>query len=225
MKRLLDAFCCAGGATKGYQLTGFHVTGVDINPQPRYCGDEFHQGDAVEFIREHGHEFDLIHASPPCQHDCTLTAGTNKGKFTYPDLLEPTREALESTGRPYIIEQPQGKASKRMRTDLKLCGEQFGLAVIRHRIFEVQGIEVPWLEHKKHRGRVKGWRHGEFYDGPYFAVYGDGGGKGTVQEWQDALGIHWTDVRKELAEAIPPAYTKYIGKYAMLSLNGLDKAA
>lgn len=225
MKRLLDAFCCAGGATKGYQLAGFHVTGVDINPQPRYCGDEFHQGDAVEFIREHGHEFDLIHASPPCQHDCTLTAGTNKGKFTYPDLLEPTREALESTGRPYIIEQPQGKASKRMRTDLKLCGEQFGLAVIRHRIFEVQGIEVPWLEHKKHRGRVKGWRHGEFYDGPYFAVYGDGGGKGTVQEWQDALGIHWTDVRKELAEAIPPAYTKYIGKYAMRSLNGLEMAA
>lgn len=225
MKRLLDAFCCAGGATKGYQLAGFHVTGVDINPQPRYCGDEFHQGDAVEFIREHGHEFDLIHASPPCQHDCTLTAGTNKGKFTYPDLLEPTREALESTGRPYIIEQPQGKASKRMRTDLKLCGEQFGLAVIRHRIFEVQGIEVPWLEHKKHRGRVKGWRHGEFYDGPYFAVYGDGGGKGTVQEWQDALGIHWTDVRKELAEAIPPAYTKYIGKYAMWSLNGLGMAA
>lgn len=225
MKRLLDAFCCAGGATKGYQLAGFHVTGVDINPQPRYCGDEFHQGDAVEFIREHGHEFDLIHASPPCQHDCTLTAGTNKGKFTYPDLLEPTREALESTGRPYIIEQPQGKASKRMRTDLKLCGEQFGLAVIRHRIFEVQGIEVPWMEHKKHRGRVKGWRHGEFYDGPYFAVYGDGGGKGTVQEWQDALGIHWTDVRKELAEAIPPAYTKYIGKYAMWSLNGLEMAA
>lgn len=223
--KVLDTYCCSGGATRGYQLAGFHVTGVDIDPQLRYCGDEFHQGDAVQFIRDHGHEFDFIHASPPCQHDCTLTAGTNQGKFEYPDLLEPTREALKATGRPFVIEQPQGKASKRMRTDLKLCGEQFGLAVLRHRLFEVEGLEIPWLEHEKHKGRVQGYRHGEWFDGPYFAVYGDGGGKGSVQEWQDAMGIHWTDVRKELAEAIPPAYTEYIGKYVMDYLSTEEMAA
>lgn len=65
--RVLDAYSCIGGAARGYQYLGWHVTGVDINPQPDYCGDVFHQGDAIEFIREHGHEFDFIHTSPPCQ--------------------------------------------------------------------------------------------------------------------------------------------------------------
>jgi hypothetical protein len=209
--RVLAAFCGVGGCTRGYQQAGFHVTGVDIEPQPRYCGDEFIQGDAVDYIKAHGHEYHLIHAGPPCQHDCTLTAGTNAGKFEYPDLLDPTREALESTGRPYVIEQPPGKASKRMRVDLKLCGEMFGLAVLRHRNFELGGWTMPQPKHLKHRGRVAGMRHGEWFTGPYFAVYGEGGGKGTVAQWQAAMGIDWTDVRKEIAEAIPPAYAEAIG--------------
>ncbi|WP_284432496.1 DNA methylase [Streptomyces sp. TUS-ST3] len=209
--RVLAAFCGVGGCTRGYQLAGFHVTGVDIAPQPRYCGDEFVQGDAVEYIRAHGHEFDLIHAGPPCQHDCTLTAGTNAGKFQYPDLMAPTREALAATGRPYVIENPPGRAAKKMRVDLTLCGEMFGLAVIRHRNFELGGWTMPQPQHLKHRGRVAGMRHGVWYQGPYFAVYGDGGGKGTVQQWQQAMGIDWTDVRKEIAEAIPPAYAEAIG--------------
>lgn len=210
--RVLAAYCGVGGCTRGYQQAGFHVTGVDIAPQPRYCGDKFIQGDAVDYIVRHGHEYDLIHAGPPCQHDCTLTAGTNAGRgFQYPDLLEPTRAALELTGRPFVIEQPPGRASKRMRVDATLCGEMFGLRVLRHRNFELGRWSMPKPQHLKHRGRVAGMRHGQWFTGPYFAVYGDGGGKGSVQEWQQAMGINWTDVRKEIAEAIPPAYAHRLG--------------
>src|SRR5882672_9385173 len=213
--RLLAAFCGVGGCTRGYQQAGFHVTGVDIAPQPRYCGDRFIQGDAVAYIREHGHEYDLIHAGPPCQHDCTLTAGTNAARRgQYPDLLDPTRDALEATGRPYVIEQPPGRAAKRMRLDVTLCGEMFGLAVIRHRNFELGGWATAAPAHLRHRGRVAGMRHGQWFTGPYFAVYGDGGGKGTVAQWQQAMGIDWTDVRKEIAEAIPPAYAQWLGERA-----------
>ena len=219
--RVLAAFCGVGGDTAGYQAAGCHVTGVDRRPQPRYVGDEFYWGDAIEFIRRNGHEYDLIHAGPPCQYDCTLTAGTNAAKRgSYPNLLAPTRAALESTGRPYVIEQPPGRASRRMRIDVTLCGEMFGLAVIRHRNFELGGWTTQRPTHVPHRGRVAGMRHGRWYEGPYFAVYGEGGGKGTVPQWQQAMGIGWTGVRKEIAEAIPPAYghwlaTRYLATMAL----------
>jgi hypothetical protein len=97
---------------------------------------------------------------------------------------------------------------------LMLCGEMFGLAVIRHRIFEspwAYAIEQP--RHVKHRGRVAGMRHGEWFEGPYFQVYGEGGGKGTVAQWRQAMSIDWTWNRKSIAEAIPPAYMEYIGNF------------
>lgn len=91
-----------------------------------------------------------------------------------------------------------------MRVDLTLCGEMFGLRVIRHRNFEAGGgLLLDQPPHVPHRGRVAGYRHGQRYDGHYFQVYGSGGGKGSVPEWQQAMGIHWTDVRREIAEAIP----------------------
>lgn len=180
MKRLLAAFCGVGGCTAGYKAAGFHVTGVDIAPQPRYCGDEFVQGDAIEFIRNHGHEFDLIHAGPPCQFDCTLSAGTNAVlRNSYPDLLEPTREALRSTGQPYVIEQPPGRATRRMRVDVKLCGEMFALRVLRHRNFELGGWSARQPKHEAHRGALLGYNHGKLFTaengGWYYQVYGDGG--------------------------------------------------
>ena len=90
--RLLDIFCGAGGATCGYQRAGFHVTGVDNRPMPRYCGDEFHQADALQFLAEHGREFDVIHASPPCQ---AYSAANNiHGRTDHPDLVGATRDAL-----------------------------------------------------------------------------------------------------------------------------------
>ncbi|UGQ10036.1 DNA methylase [Yinghuangia sp. ASG 101] len=206
--RLLDLFCCAGGATCGYQRAGFHVTGVDIAPQPNYCGDAFVQADAIEYAAAYAHRFDFVHASPPCQDACALTKGTNKGR-TYPRLIAPTRDVLTAAGVPFVIENVAGAE---LRKDMRLCGEMFGLAVIRHRFFEVHRLTVPQPAHRPHRGRVAGMRHGEWFEGPYFAVYGDGGGKGTVAQWQQAMGIGWTDVRRELAEAIPPAYTHHIGR-------------
>ncbi|MER7412584.1 class I SAM-dependent methyltransferase [Streptomyces cacaoi] len=224
--RLLAAYCGVGGDTRGYQAAGFHVTGIDLAPQPRYIGDAFHQGDAIDFIRAHGHKFDLIHAGPPCQFDCTLTAGTNAARRDrYPDLLEPTRKALEATGRPYVIEQPPGRASKRMRVDVTLCGEMFGLAVIRHRNFELGRWSAPKPVHRPHRGRVAGMRHGQWFEGPYFAVYGEGGGKGTVAQWQRAMGIDWTGVRKEIAEAIPPAYGEWLGRAFLAAHAGALEVA
>jgi site-specific DNA-cytosine methylase len=194
----------------GYHRAGFDVIGVDINPQPNYPF-MFVQHDALDFIANYGHKAVAIHASPPCQASTALTKGTNRasgwgGEHT--DLIPQTRELLDASGKPYVIENVQGSS---LRRDMTLCGEMFGLSVIRHRYFELSGFDSTPPQHVPHRGRVKGWRHGTYYDGPYFAVYGDGGGKGSVQEWQDAMGIHWTDVRAEIAEAIPPAYTHYIG--------------
>lgn len=213
--RLLDLFCCSGGATRGYQNAGFHVTGVDINPQPNYCGDEFIQGDALEILHSFGDDFDVIHASPPCQASSALTKGTNKGRI-YPQLISETREVLRWIGKPWIMENVQGSS---LRRDLTLCGEMFGLAVIRHRYFEVEGFRATQPAHQPHRGRVAGMRHGVWYQGPYFAVYGDGGGKGTVAQWREAMGIDWTWDRKEIAEAIPPAYTFLIGAQLLQSLE------
>ena len=203
--RVLDLFCGVGGASRGYAEAGFEVIGVDINPQPDYPY-EFVQADVLKANPLMFGRVALIHASSPCQFDAAISKGTNKHlRHRYADLYEPTRALLESLGVPYVIETP------RARKDLVLCGEMFGLRVIRHRSFELGGWSAKAPEHVKHRGRVAGMRHGEWFEGPYFAVYGNGGGKGTVVQWQDAMGIHWTDVRKSIAEAIPPAYTRYVG--------------
>jgi DNA (cytosine-5)-methyltransferase 1 len=192
----------------GYRAAGYHVVGVDIEDQPDYLGHEFIKADAIEWCRENGHLFNFIHASWPCQASSALTKGTNLG-MRYPQLIPRGREAMVSTGKPWVIENVAGAP---IRKDLMLCGEMFGLEVIRHRFFEFSDPALAVkVEHVPHRGRVAGWRHGVYYDGPYKAVYGDGGGKGSVAEWQQAMGIWWTDERKSIAEAIPPAYTERIG--------------
>jgi len=231
--RILDLYCGAGGAAMGYHRIGFDVVGVDIAPQPAYPFG-FHQQDALfvlhcllnnggsTFIHPDGrHEFltladfDAAHASPPCQASCALTKGTNRGR-EYVNLIPATREALAGLGIPTVIENVQGAD---LRRDLTLCGEMFGLDVIRHRYFELDGLTAPQPLHRKHRGRVSGYRHGQWFDGPYVAVYGNGGGKGSVPEWQAAMGIDWTDDRKAIAEAIPPAYTEYIGRQLLAHLE------
>lgn len=230
--KLLDLFCCAGGAGMGYHRAGFDIYGVDINPQPRNP-HPFRQWDAIALLEnflgggEIGwpidgdvewltlDDFSAIHSSPPCQASTALTKGTNQGR-EYPQLIPRTRELLAATGLPTVIENVQGSD---LRRDLTLCGEMFDLAVIRHRYFEIDGFTAAAPQHKPHRGRVAGYRHGEWFDGPYFAVYGDGGGKGTVAQWQAAMGIDWTTVRKEIAEAIPPAYTGHIGRQLIEQLQ------
>ncbi|MFE7466413.1 DNA methylase [Streptomyces sp. NPDC057499] len=218
--RLLDLFSCAGGAGTGYVRAGFDVVGVDIVDRPNYPY-RFVRADALEHLSAliaSGaiEQYAAVHASPPCQAGCALTVGTNRSMGwggTHVDLVAPTRVLLEASGLPYVIEQPNGRAE--IRKDLTLCGEQFGLGVLRHRNFELGRWSTTRPAHPKHRGRVRGWRHGQFHDGPYVA----GGGKPTVPELQAAMGITWTDVREELTEAIPPAYTHWIGTQ-FLTLEG-----
>lgn len=222
---LLDLFCGAGGAAVGYHQAGFHVIGVDRDPQPNYPFG-FIQADALEFLAEiKGYDdkrvpqwarrwpsidvFSAVHASPPCQASCALIKGNQRATAgNHTNLIPAVRAALGELNVPTVIENVQGSD---LRRDVTLCGEMFGLGVIRHRYFEISNAAVSQPAHVKHRGRVAGYRHGEWFDGPYFAVYGDGGGKGSVAQWQQAMGIDWTDVRKEIAEAIPPAYTEFIG--------------
>ncbi|WP_055711307.1 DNA cytosine methyltransferase [Streptomyces torulosus] len=214
--RLLDLFSCAGGAAAGYHSAGFAVDGVDIADRPNYPFP-YQRGDALEYLAgliSSGRirRYAFVHASPPCQGKCALTVGTNRSQGwggSHGDLVAPTRELLEATGLPYVIEQPNGRAE--IRKDLFLCGEMFGLGVLRHRNFELGRWTVAQLAHPRHRGYVRGYRHGVYRDGPYVAAYGNGGGKATVPEMQHAMGITWTDVREELTEAIPPAYSEWIG--------------
>lgn len=213
--RLLDLFCGAGGAAMGYHQAGFdEIVGVDIEPQPDYPF-EFVQADVFN-VWWQTERWDFIHASPPCQAHTALTKGTNAGRH-YPDVIERTRVAIKEWIRqqpadtlcPSVVENVAGAP---LRKDVTLCGEMFGLGVIRHRYFELSRWRARQPAHVRHRGRVAGYRHGEWFDGPYFAVYGEGGGKGTVEQWQQAMRIDWTDNRKSIAEAIPPAYTRYIGE-------------
>lgn len=222
--RVLDLYCCAGGAARGYQLAGASVVyGVDIADRPRYVG-LFRRWDAIDFLQRFHAEIradhDLIHASPPCQAGCTLTNGTNASRgwgAQHEQLVPETRRLLDVIGLPYVIEQPTGHKGL-IRRDLTLCMDMHEMAgpvlppwVMRHRDFEISGFTVPQPKHRKHRGRVRGMRHGVVHEGPYVAAYGSGGGKATVPEMQHALQIDWTDIREELTEAIPPAYTRYIG--------------
>jgi DNA (cytosine-5)-methyltransferase 1 len=228
--RLLDAFCGAGGATRGYQLAGFHVTGVDIKPQPRYVGEAFHQADALEFIGEHGHEFDVIHASPPCQAFTALNSMWNSRE--HPDLLTPCRELLRSIGCPYVIENVPGAP---MNDYLILCGTMFGLGtgdaeLRRHRHFETNPA-IYFRPMCNHGGRVIGVYGGHGRDRRRIrpatvGVYGSAGGRsvrdGTQQfstdERREAMGIDWMS-GAELSQAIPPAYTEYIGKQLRAALE------
>ena len=199
----------------GYHRAGFtEVVGVDNRPQPRYPF-EFVQTDALEYVAEHGHEFDAIHASPPCQ----AYVQRNKNLVTkHPRLIEPAREALISQGVPYVIENVEGAP---LLSPVLLCGTMFGLKVRRHRLFE--GSHVPLLARPCHHwGTVAG--------GDLAGVYAFGGkghrhGRGIRDpksnpgpRWEEAMGIDWMG-QKDLSQAIPPAYTEFIGKQLLAHLE------
>lgn len=208
---LYDLYCGVGGAAMGYARAGYEVVGVDKHRQPRYPFP-YVRADVMQWLPqqiERGglEQIALFHASPPCQAYSAISQGTNWG-YGYPDFVARTRVLLEATGRPYVIENVMGAP---LRRDVMLCGEMFGLEVIRHRIFELSRCAIAQPEHRQHRGRVAGMRHGIWYDGPYFPIYGHGTGKGSLSEWKRAMGIDWTNVRCEITEAIPPAYTQWLG--------------
>ena len=219
--RLLDLFCCAGGAAKGYSDSGFEVVGVDINPQPNYPF-EFIQADVLNMDIGFLQDFDAIHASPPCQSYSDL-AKRNRNADAHPRLIEPVREMLDKSGRPYVIENVEGAP---LQNPIVLCGTMFkGLRVIRHRLFEanfplVAPEHIPHKEHprvhtldkrKNHYGKTDEWK--DF-------VQVTGGGNSSVAAARDAMGIDWM-TKKEINESIPPAYTKYIGLQIMSHLDKL----
>ncbi|AEM80596.1 class I SAM-dependent methyltransferase [Streptomyces violaceusniger] len=203
LPRVLDAFCCQGGAGMGYRLAGFDVTGIDLAPQPRYPF-RFIQADAVAFIREHGAEFDFIHASPPCQHDseCQRIQGN-----AHPDLIAPTRAALESTGRPWVIENVRGAVPK-LRGPVMLCGPMFGLATYRHRYFEPGGgLVLTATKHPAHT--VPQAKMGRPVPPGWYGQYiGNFSGVGQARR---VMGVEWMN-RDGIRECIPPAYTQWIGR-------------
>lgn len=202
--RLLDLFCCAGGAAMGYHLAGFEVVGVDVRPQPRYPF-AFVQADATTFPLD---GFEAVHASPPCQAYSAATP--EDGRRRHPDLVGPTRERLIASGLPYVIENVVGAP---LRNPVMLCGSSFGLAVQRHRLFEtnfpVWG--VPCAHHLQQARRYPATRPGRGRS-RVVQVNGNGGGEAKRAElWAAAMGIDWM-IKAELAQAIPPAYTRHVGE-------------
>jgi hypothetical protein len=201
--RLLDLFCGAGGAARGYQLAGFEVVGVDIKPQPRYAGDHFCQADVMEvglpaLLRELG-PFDAVHASPPCQFASRATAWRGR-RTDHANLIPPTRAWLVGAGLPYVIENVQ-EARGELVNPLLLCGSMFGIAVERHRYFEAN-----WTIFQPATCAHVG------------LLAFDHGGTATESEYRTAMGCGWMTVH-EARQAIPPAYTEWIGARLLAHLE------
>lgn len=209
----------------GYYRAGFHVTGVDTVAQPRYPF-RFVQADALEYVAEYGHEFDVIHASPPCQ---AFTAYRHTGNVRqYPNLIPQTRGALTETGRPYVIENVTGAP---LATPLLLCGSMFDpmLQIQRHRLFEAS----PMIRPPDWPCRHALWGPDRFPGGRSKQRTGSSRGlvRKTIEigswdipltEQHTAMGIDWMTL-EELSEAIPPTYTRYIGEHLLAWLE-LERA-
>jgi DNA (cytosine-5)-methyltransferase 1 len=199
--RVLDLFCCQGGAGKGYADAGFEVVGVDVSPQKRYPFT-FVQADAIAYLLEHGHEFDFIHASPPCQFD-SVTAQLNDSE--HPDLIEPTIEALETVGVPWVVENVGGALPK-LANAVMLCGAPFGLHTYRHRYFKTGGWTLPQPEHPKHEHKnVKMGR--ALKTGDWYHAVGNFSG---VEYARQDMRVPWMN-RDGVRECIPPVYAEYVG--------------
>ena len=203
--KLLDLFCGVGGASVGYARAGFEVHGVDLKHGKRYPYT-YTRADVLDVLQDHKfiQQFDVIHASPPCQtHSITQHLRNAQGKTTSKiDLIPETRAALIAADKPYIIENVPGSP---LINPIQLCGSSFGLKVRRHRLFESNmPLEGSVCNHKL-RGRPVG-------------VYGSlndeipQGGKtaATINDARDAMGMPWA-IWTELVEAIPPAFTEYLG--------------
>ena len=224
--RLLDLFCCEGGAGMGYHRAGFEVVGVDIVAQPRYPF-EFHQADALTFPLD---GFDAVHASPPCQ---AYSISRNAHSKQHPQLIEPIRHRLKSAGIPYVIENVPGAP---LHGPVILCGTMFGLGAVdedgsvlflrRHRLFETTFLVLTTpcrcldeLDSGKRVGGVYGGGSANFEHARNVRHGGYTPGKKQRAELIDAP---WMTLRG-LSQAIPPAYTEFIGDALMRAI--LERAA
>jgi DNA (cytosine-5)-methyltransferase 1 len=208
----LDLFCGAGGVSVGLWWAGFDVVGVDLSPQPQY---------PFTFVRANAlsppfniADFDYVWASPPCQAYTTMQRiNTRSPKREHPKLLEPVRNMLAESGVPYTIENVPGAP---LKDPVNICGSMFGLRVRRHRLFE-SSFTVPPLacRHPKERSIAV---YGDHPQHPGNKTYRVNRAR-TLREGQEAMGIDWMPW-KPLTQAIPPAYSAYIGACAMRHING-----
>jgi DNA (cytosine-5)-methyltransferase 1 len=219
---LLDLFCGEGGAGYGYHLAGFDVEGVDNAPArlKHYPFSARRQGDALEFIATFGHEFDAIHASPPCQGYSRGTVALPDRAERYDRLIDATREALKATGRPYVIENVMGARSE-LHDPVMLCGRMFGLEATdedgtrvvldRHRLFETS-FPMWQPEHPRHDRSVQvaGSYGGARRDKDEARLVRRGGYVPHVDVQRELLGTPWMTERG-CQLSIPPAYTRHIG--------------
>lgn len=210
--RLLDLYCKAGGASKGYAEAGFEVVGIDIKKQKRYPY-EFIQADCLEILQnmEYLRTFDVIAASPPCQtHSRTQHLRNAQGKSTDKvDLIPQTRSALIESGVSYVIENVPGAP---LIKPVQFCGSSFGLKVRRHRLFESNIEIVGSICNHKEQGKPVG-----IYGSMRDEIPGGGHTAKTIEEAREAMGIDWM-IWGELVEAIPPRYTYEIGKQLILMI-------
>lgn len=208
---LLDLYCKAGGCTKGYQLAGFKVVGVDIEPQPHYVGEDFACMDAIQFVRnliDTGKLslFSAIHASPPCQAFSMASQQWRTAGKEYPDLVAQTRAILIETGLPYVIENVPGAP---LINPVTLNGPQFGMQLRRRRIFETSFPMPFFLIPPEEKSTFRMGR--PVTEGSVITPVGH---FSNVPYAKRVMGIDWM-TQGELAEAIPPAYTKFIGDILM----------
>lgn len=217
--RLLDLFSCAGGAGEGYARSGFDVVGIDINPQPRYPY-QFIQADAIEYLATHGHEYDAIHASPPCQAFSAMKHMPDAKE--HPELIEPVRDLLTNLDVPWVIENVVGAP---LVSPLLLCGSMFGLGAAgfqlrRHRLFESNVLLMsPGACHHKD---------------PTIGIYGGHVRCRSSKFWRNSAadfpghdkkalaaeamgGTQWMTMN-QMSEAIPPPYTEWIGEQMMAQI-------
>jgi DNA (cytosine-5)-methyltransferase 1 len=207
--RLLDLFCGAGGAAMGYSRAGFEVWGIDVDPQPNYRFT-FMRADALDVLEDMAaakvKRFDVIHASPPCQ-SYSVTASLHDAE--YPELVPEVRRLLNLIGLPYVIENVIGAP---LVNAFRLCGSSFGLGVRRHRLFETSPMMLgaPQCAHHLQPEPVDVTGTG----GPSSKPRTGGGihrKPKNLAHAREAMGIDWM-TRPELSEAVPPAYTEWIGR-------------
>lgn len=213
--KLLDLFCHRGGMAMGYWLAGFDVVGVDLDAR---CADEypftFVHGDAIEYLLAHGHEYDIVHASPPCQAYTPLNAYNHK---TYPDLIAPTRAAMRAVGKPYVIENVEA-ARPEMVGPVMLCGPMFGLNIYRHRLMETSFPLTP-PPHPAHTARCARNGYLPTPERPFMTITGGRHSRAWQRAAAEAMGTPWITTIRGVCEAIPPAYAQWIGTQ-FLALEG-----
>lgn len=226
--RLLDLYCGGMGAAYGYDQAGFQVTGIDkVKRKSLPAGLTFIKADVLDVLedKEFLRSFDFVHASPPCQtHSRTKHLRDAQGKGTTKvDLIEPTRDALDRAGVPYVIENVPGSP---LRVDLLLCGSMFPDLHVddqtgrrwlqRHRIFEASGVELAPPSACDHRGA--GVRPLGVYGSRADDIPSGGQTCRTVDQARRLMGIPWMGW-SALVEAIPPAYTRHIGRQVLDQLR------